>query len=334
MTDDARFKPAWWLPGPHLQAVGARLLRPRGRVEVERERFDLADGDFLDLDWTKEAAGVRPPDDAPIVLALHGLEGSAASDYVHEMVRAMARLGLASVTLNFRSCSGEMNRLARFYHSGDTADAAHVIGVVRSRWPGRALGAVGFSMGGNVLLKHMGECGQHDLKGLEVDAAAAISVPFDLTAGIDTIERGFGRLYQRYFLRRLRRKLRLKADILRDEVDLNQLVGVRTLRAFDDLGTAPLHNFLNSADYYRRSSCKPYLPAIRKPTLLIHAEDDPFQPPEALPRREVAENPHLQAIFTTTGGHVGFVSGPPWAPEFWAESTAASFLAKTLGGRP
>lgn len=303
-------------------------------MEIERERLELADGDFLDLDWTTEAAGFRPSDDAPIVIVLHGLEGSAASDYVHEVVRCMARRGLASAALNFRSCSGEMNRLARFYHSGDTGDAAHAIGLVRSRWPSRKLGAVGFSMGGNVLLKHLGECGLDRRTEHEVDAAAAISVPFDLTAGIDTIERGLGTLYQRYFLRRLRRKLRLKGEILRDEVDLDRLLRVRTLRAFDDLGTAPLHDFLNSADYYRRASSKPYLPAIRIPTLLIHAEDDPFQPPEALPRKEVAENPQLEAAFTATGGHVGFVSGTPMAPRFWAESTAAAFLAEKLGAGP
>jgi predicted alpha/beta-fold hydrolase len=223
-----------------------------------------------------------------------------------------------------------MNRLARFYHSGDTADAAHAIVLIRRRFPGRSLGAVGFSMGGNVLLKHLGECGQADRSDAEVEAAVAISVPFDLTAGIDTIERGLGRLYQLYFLRRLRRKLALKGDVLREEVDLDRLLRVRTLRAFDDLGTAPLHDFLDSADYYRRASCRPYLEAIRVPTLLIHAEDDPFQPPDALPHQEVASNPALEAMFTSTGGHVGFVSGPPWAPRFWAESTAAEFLADHL----
>ncbi len=334
MGENTTFRPAWWLPGPHLQAVGARLLRPRGGVDVERERIELPDGDFFDLDWTIEAAGIRLPDDAPIVLVLHGLEGSAASDYVHEMVRRLARHGLASVALNFRSCSGEMNRLARFYHSGDTADAAHIISLIRTRYPSRSLGAVGFSMGGNVLLKHLGECARDDREDLEVDAAAAISVPFDLTVGIDTIEGGLGRLYQLYFIKRLRRKLRLKGDILRDEVDLDRLLEVRTLRAFDDLGTAPLHDFLDSADYYRRASSKPHLRAIRKPTLLIHAEDDPFQPREALPRHEVDGNPHLEALFVATGGHVGFVSGPPWAPEFWAEARAASFLARHLRSEP
>lgn len=333
MTAHGSFKPAWWLPGPHLQAVGARLLRSTQGVEIDRERIELDDGDFVDLDWTVSAAGIAPPDNAPLVLVLHGLEGSATSDYVQETIRSLASRGLATTALNFRSCSGEMNRLPRFYHSGDTADVALVISRLRRRYPGRPLGAVGFSMGGNVLLKHLGECGRDDRPDVEVDAAAAISVPYDLTTGINTIERGLGRLYQLYFLRRLRRKLRLKGDILRDEVNLDRLLQVRTLRAFDDLGTAPLHDFLDSADYYRRASSKPHLTAIRKPTLLIHANDDPFQPPEALPREEVSQSPFLTALFAAHGGHVGFVSGSLWAPHFWAESAAADFLVNQLGDR-
>ncbi|MGB6992284.1 MAG: alpha/beta fold hydrolase, partial [Thermoanaerobaculia bacterium] len=158
MTSETSFRPAWWLPGPHLQAVGARLLRSKRAVTFQRERIELADGDFVDLDWTAEAEGNRPDETAPLVLVLHGLEGSASSDYVLETVRALARRGLASAALNFRSCSGEMNRLARFYHSGDTADVAVVVTAIRYRFPERPLGAIGFSLGGNVLLKHLGEC--------------------------------------------------------------------------------------------------------------------------------------------------------------------------------
>ncbi|PWB73351.1 MAG: hydrolase [Holophagae bacterium] len=324
------FRPAWWLPGPHLQAVGARLLRPRGRVRCERERFELADGDFVDLDWVIEAGGRSPDRDAPLVLVLHGLEGSSSSDYVLSIHCALASRGLASLALNFRSCSGEPNRLPRFYHSGDTGDAAAVLRLLRERFPARRIGAVGFSLGGNVLLKLLGECGGGGREGLAPDAAVAISVPFDLSAGIITLEHGLGPLYQRYFLRKLRRKLRLKAALLRGHVDVDCLLAVRTLRDFDDLATAPLHGFANSADYYRRASSKPVLGAIRVPTLLIHAADDPFLPSSAIPRAEVEASPHLNAIFPDHGGHVGFVSGPPWAPVFWAEQTAATFLAARL----
>jgi predicted alpha/beta-fold hydrolase len=327
---EREFRPAWWLSGPHLQAVGARLLRSRRGVRFERERLELWDGDFVDLDWAVEADGWTPGEAPPLVLILHGLEGSASSDYVLQTIRSVARRGLASAALNFRSCSGEMNRLARFYHSGDTADTDAVIAMLRERFPHRKLGAVGFSLGGNVLLKHLGECSRRNRNRGAVDAAVAISVPFDLARGIQTLELRWGRWYQRYFLRKLRRKVRLKAHLLQETVPVDRLLRVRSLRAFDDLGTAPLHGFADSDDYYRRASSKPYLPDIRRPTLLIHSVDDPFLPAGAVPRREVADNPHLEACFTDAGGHVGFVTGPPWAPTFWAEATAADFLAEQL----
>ena len=328
--DDQHFNPAWWLPGPQLQTVGARLLRPRRGVQYERERLELVDGDFVDLDWVVDADGRSPDRDAPLVMVLHGLEGSSSSDYVRSTHRALVRQGLASLALNFRSCSGEPNRLPRFYHSGDTGDAAAVLALLRDRFPARRIGAIGFSLGGNVLLKLLGECGGGVREGLAPDAAVAISVPFDLSAGITTLERGLGPIYQHYFLRKLRRKLRLKADTLRGHVDVDALLAARTLRRFDGLGTAVLHGFRDAADYYRRASSKPYLAAIQVPTLLIHAADDPFLPASAIPRAEVEANPHLDAVFPEHGGHVGFVSGPPWAPVFWAEQTAAAFLANRL----
>lgn len=330
MSGELEFAPAWWLPGPHLQAVGARLLRSRDGVRYERERLELPDGDFVDLDWVVEVDGRSPDRDAPLVLVLHGLEGSSSSDYVRSTHRALAQRGLASLALNFRSCSGEPNRLPRFYHSGDTGDAAAVLALLRERFPARQIGAVGFSLGGNVLLKLLGECGDGERERLAPGAAVAISVPFDLAAGITTLEQGLGPIYQHYFLRKLRRKLRLKAALLRGHVDVDALLAVRTLRDFDDLATAPLHGFADSADYYRRASSKPFLEAIQVPTLLIHAADDPFLPALAIPRAEVEANPHLDAIFPEHGGHVGFVSGTPWAPVFWAEQTAAAFLANRL----
>jgi predicted alpha/beta-fold hydrolase len=264
------------------------------------------------------------------VLVLHGLEGSSSSDYVLETHRALARRGLASLALNFRSCSGEPNRLPRFYHSGDTGDAAAVLTLLSDRFPARRIGAIGFSLGGNVLLKLLGECGMGGPEVVALGAAVAISVPFDLSAGITTLEQGLGPIYQRYFLRKLRHKVRAKRTILQGHVDVEALLAVSKLRNFDELGTSRLHGFADSADYYRRASSKPFLEAIRVPTLLIQAADDPFLPSSAMPRAEVQANPDLNAIFPEHGGHVGFVSGPPWAPVFWAEQTAAAFLANRL----
>jgi predicted alpha/beta-fold hydrolase len=324
------FRPAWWLPGPHLQAVGARLLRSRGGVQYERERLELDDGDFVDLDWVVEAGGRHADERAPLVLVLHGLEGSSSSDYVLSTHRALARHGIGSVALNFRSCSGEPNRLPRLYHSGDTGDIAAAIAHIRGRFSDRPLGAVGFSLGGNALLKYLGERGAAGQEDAAPDAAVAISVPFDLSAGITALEQGLGPLYQHYFLRRLRRKVRAKRATLDGHVDVDALVAVRRLRDFDDIGTSRLHGFVDSSDYYRRASSKPFLPSIRVPTLLIHAVDDPFLPGHAIPRAEVAANPFLEAVFPSHGGHVGFVGGPPWRPVYWAEQTAAAFLARRL----
>ncbi len=331
MAAEARdgFRPAWWLPGAHAQTLGARLLRSRRGVRLRRQRLELSDGDFLDLDWAVRDGG----DETPLVLVLHGLEGCAESGYTFEMYRALHRVGLDAVGLNFRSCSGEPNRLARMYHSGETDDLRLVLRELSRRYPARPLGAVGFSLGGNVLLKHLGEQGQRGTQGRErLRSAAAISVPFDLAAGAERINRGFSVVYQTYLVRRLRRKVRAKTTVLTPHIDVPRVLRARTFREFDDLGTAPLHGFADADDYYTQSSSRRFLGHIRIPTLLIHSRDDPFLPAEAVPERLVRQNPHLDARFTTTGGHVGFVTGPPWAPGFWAERTAATFLARQLGG--
>jgi uncharacterized protein len=330
MDGDHSFRPAWWLPGPHAQTLAGNLLRRRGGVETERERLELEDGDFLDLDWAVSVAGVRPDPGAPLVLVLHGLEGAASSTYVLEMQRALAAVGLASVALNFRSCSGEPNRLPRFYHSGETGDLARALASLGQRLPARRLGAVGFSLGGNVLLKYLGERGAAGERA-GVEAAAAVSVPFDLAAGLGKLERGASRLYHRYLLRKLRRKARAKAATLSGRVDLEALLAVRSIRDFDERLTAPLHGFRDSADYYARCSSSQFLASIRVPTLLLHSADDPFLPAAAVPRREVESNQFLEAHFPSRGGHVGFVAGPPWRPHFWAERTAAAFLRRRLG---
>lgn len=327
------FRPAWWLPGPHAQTLGARLLRLRvGEGRLRRERIELPDGDFVDLDFADADAT------APLVVVLHGLEGSARSGYALELYRALGGVGLQAVGLNFRSCSGALNRLPRLYHSGETGDLAFVLRWLADRFPGRTLGAAGFSLGGNVLLKYLGEVGGSGARAAadgpdpapRVRAAVAISVPFDLAAGAQRLERGFSRAYRRYLVGKLKRKTLAKAALLDGLVDLKHVRRSRSFAEFDDAATAPLHGFADAQDYYARSSSAGYLAAVRTPTLLIHAVDDPFLPEAALPRAAVAGSASLQAEFTQGGGHVGFVAGPPWAPVFWAERRAARFLAGWL----
>ncbi len=322
------YRAPWWLRGPHAQTIGGKFLRPDPGVPLRRERLELPDGDFLDLDF----AGARD-DDAPIVLVLHGLEGSTRRHYMLVTYHELLARGLRPVGMNFRGCSGEPNRLPRFYHSGDTDDLRYVLEHLAGRFPGVPMGAIGFSLGGNVLLKYLGEEG--DAANRRLRAAVAISVPFDLAAGAATLERGLmGRIYTEYFLRNLRKKVRAKANLLEGLIDVEATLRARTLRAFDDAATAPLHGFADSADYYRRASSAPYLEQIRVATLLLQAEDDPFLPPNAIPRSAIAGNRFLVPGFTERGGHVGFMT--PAAPRrlgFWAEEEAARFVEARLVAR-
>lgn len=324
------FRPAWWLRGAHAQTILGRYLRLRHPLALRRERVDTPDGDFVNLDFAVDGAGreeVRPGE--PLAVVLHGLEGSSASGYVLQTLRELAARGIRGVALNFRSCGGEPNRTPRFYHSGDTGDLAFVLGLLGERWPGSPLGAVGYSLGGNVLLKYLGERGEES----RVRAAAAVSVPFDLGAGATRMERGMGRFYTWRFLTSLRAKYHAKREMLDREVDGARVLAARTFREFDDAATAPLHGFRDAEDYYARSSSAGYLDRIRVPTLILHSTDDPFLPTEAVPREAIRANPFLAEGFTDAGGHVGFVGGTPWAPEFWAEGEAARFLAEHLAGR-
>lgn len=321
-----RFTPAWWLPGGHAQTIGGRLLRHAGDVSFRAERVETPDGDELVLEYT--SVGGRPPDPAaPLVLTLHGLEGSAHSNYTAELARALAAHGVRSVGLNFRSCGGIPNRTARFYHSGETGDLALVIEHLRRRHGG-PLAAVGFSLGGNVLLKYLGERQTTDAAG--VAGAAAISVPYDLAESAARIDGGAGRIYARFFLRSLRQKVLAKRAMLEELVDMERVLAARTVQEFDDALTAPLHGFTDAADYYARSSAGPYLPAIRVPTLLIHAGDDPMAPGDLVPREAIAANPCLTLLMPEEGGHVGFVEGTPGHRHLWAEDAAAEFVAGEL----
>ena len=323
------FRPAWWLPGPHLQTLGARFLRSRLDVPTHRERFELPDGDFVDLDFAFEPPPSNGTDPRPLVLVLHGMEGSARSGYALEIYRVLREHGMAAVGLNFRSCSGELNRLPRLYHSGETEDLQRVLLALTRRFPGRRRGAIGVSLGGNVLLKYLGETGRAARSQLE--AAVAVSVPFDLSAGADALLRPGGRLYSTYLLRRLRWKVEAKRGIMPVEVDVTRALRARSIREFDDAATAPLHGFRSAEDYYQRSSSAGYLEAIRIPTLLLHSRDDPFLPQARLPRQAIEANPDLTAVFTSRGGHIGFVArSSPMRPFFWAEQEAARFAATHL----
>lgn len=323
-TSEYTYTPAWWVPGAHLRTLWGKLIRRPPPLTTRVERWATPDGDELALHRVdpidrSSAHGGR-------LLVLHGLEGTIESHYLRGILAQARQSGWAADALIFRTCNGEVTRARRLYHSGETTDLDFVVQRLVRENQGQPLALAGFSLGGNVLLKWLGERGD-DLPP-EIQSAAAVSVPFDLERGARFIERGFSRVYTRHFLRTLRSKARAKLARDPDLFDASALERARTLFAFDDAVTAPVHGFVDARDYYRRSSSIRFLHAIRRPTLLLSAYDDPFLPPSVL--REVAAiaeaNPCLVAEFHQSGGHVGFIAGQwPWSPRYYAEDRVLSF---------
>ena len=327
----APFTPPPWLRGGHAQTVAGKFLRAEPDLPLEPLRIRTPDGDFLDLE-----VGPEPAPHAPVVLLLHGLEGSTRRRYMRLAMLALLEAGVRPVGMNFRACSGTPNLRPRFYHSGETGDFRQVLATLREQMPGRAFGALGFSLGGNVLLRFLAEAGTGAPAAPgSLGAAVAVSVPYDLAAAARMLGTGgMGRLYTHYFLKSLRTKVRAKRALLESTVDVEQALAARTLRDYDEAATAPLHGFRDAADYYRQASSGPVLGDIRVPTLLIHAADDPFLPADAVPAAAVERNPWLLGAFTRRGGHVGFISAgaPLRRRPFWAEAEAARYLSHLLGG--
>lgn len=323
------YAPARWLPGAHAMTVYGAVLCPRPWPKVTRERWELPDGDFLDLDRME-----GPTPDAPLLLVCHGLEGSSRASYVRGLLALARGAGMAGLALNFRSCSGEPNRLARIYHSGETTDLAHVIARAAAERSGRPILLAGFSLGGNVIVKYLGEQGEGAPP--EVSGAAVISVPFDLTrcaAALDSP--GFWNwVYRERFLASLREKALYVARRFPGRLDPAAVRRVRSFAAFDGAVTAPLHGFASAQDYWVRSSSGPFLAAVRRPLLAISALDDPLVPAASLPLQTARRNSFVTLLTPPRGGHVGFVSGGPLRPACWAETRAMAFLADFAAGSP
>lgn len=294
------YRPPFWLPGGDLQTIWAAAL-PRPRVDYRRERWELPDGDFIDLDWLDGAPA------APLLVLFHGLEGDSGSHYARSLMAAARARVWRGVVVHFRGCGGEINRLPRAYNAGDSEEMDRVLRRLRAAEAGVRLCVVGISLGGNVLLKWLGEQGEAALP--VVDAAAAVSAPLDLPAAGAALDRGFNRVYTARFLRTLKRKALAKLDRFPGLYDRAALAAAGRMRRFDDLVTAPLHGFRDAEEYWRRSASKPHLKAIRVETLVLNARNDPFMPGEVLPMpHEVSDRVTLD--FPDAGGHVGFVTGP------------------------
>jgi predicted alpha/beta-fold hydrolase len=318
------FTPAWWLRGPHAQTIWGRLTRPHRAVALRREVLITPDDDDLVLDHLDAAESQLH------FILLHGLEGSSNSVYMQGLLSAIARRGFSASAVNFRSCAEGLphNRRPRFYHSGETTDFDFVVRTLRAREPDKKLVAIGASLGGNALLKWLGEHpGQTDIA-----AAATLSVPYDLRAGGDLLEQGWGPFYVARFLASLRKKA---VDVTRRfpevKLDLEAVRRSNSFRTFDDAVTAPLHGFRDADDYYDSSSSIHFIGRITTPTLCISADDDPFVPLDAIKRARAAASPTVDFRITRGGGHTGFIAGrAPWRPQYWAEEMAVQWIVKTV----
>jgi predicted alpha/beta-fold hydrolase len=302
-----------------------KFFRPRPPLPTRLERWDTPDGDFIELHRLDGKPG------APRLFFLHGLEGTVRSHYVSGFFAEAQRRGWAADLLLFRGCGDEPNRGPRFYHSGETADLAFALERVEAESPTSPIVLAGVSLGGNVLLKYLGERG--DSLSDRIRAAAGVSVPFDLEKGARYISQGFSRVYDRHFLRTLRRKALAKLERYPDLFDGADLERAQSIYEFDDAVTAPVHGFESAHDYYNRSSSLNFLARIRVPTLLLSAVDDPFLPRSVLDevRDIAATNDALTLEFPTRGGHVGFIGGcVPWRPIYYAESRVCEFLSQAL----
>jgi len=300
-----------------LQTIFPSLFRRVKGVRYRRERIDTPDGDFLDLDWSETGA-------RRLVIISHGLEGNSGRSYVLGMARAFNRRGWDALAWNMRGCSGEPNRLLRSYHSGATEDLEAVIAHVQKNLPRyRVLALIGFSLGGNVTLKYLGE--RSEAVSPLIVGAVAFSVPCDLASGAREMAKGRNRIYMSRFIRLLHEKIRAKMALMPGRINDDGYDQVKTFFDFDDRYTAPLHGFKDAEDYWRRSSSKQFLPAVKVPTLMVSAKNDPFLGPECYPVSEASDHPMVHLEIPSWGGHVGFVSFNEEG-EYWSEARAASFL--------
>ncbi|MBB3220464.1 YheT family hydrolase [Pseudoduganella umbonata] len=307
----------FWLPNGHFQTIYPAKCIPKPAVRFRRERWDTPDGDFIDVDFVDGVPG------QPFVVLFHGLEGSSDSHYCRALGKELMERGWSGAIPHFRGCSGELNLAPRFYHSGDAAEVDWVLRRLQPRATGKFY-ACGVSLGGNALLRWLGES-QHSAE--FVDAAVAVSAPLDLARGGEALGRGFNRLYQRMFLETLKPKCAAKLAHFPGLFDLNAMQAARDLYTFDNVVTAPLHGYRNTDDYWNRASAKHVLGDITVPTLVLNALNDPFLPGIHLPRRA---SKHVVLDYPEEGGHVGFATGRLPGSLMWLPRRMVHFLE---GGR-
>lgn len=315
------YRPLWFLFNRHLETIVPSLTRKVKGASYKRTRLELGDGDFLDLDWL---SGERRRE--KLVIISHGLEGNSTRHYSLGAAKYFYERGWDALAWNCRSCSGELNRLARFYHHGDTADLGLVIGEATGMGY-KSIVLIGFSMGGSFALKYLGEKGTNIAT--EVKGSVSFSVPCDLAAGGRALDGPGNGFYRRRFIGKLRRKLVEKSKRFPTEIDVARIASVKTFDEFNNCYTAPLHGFRDSDDFYRKASCLPYLADIRVPSLLVNAANDPLLTPECYPVSVAEKSDYVYLEIPRRGGHVGFAL--PGKEKSWMEVRAFEFVTQVIG---
>ena len=324
MIIESEFQVPWWLNNSHLQTIWSSAFRRTKTSETNHQRVELTDGDFIDLEWLVNDVN----NDAPVLLLLHGLEGSIDSTYIQGLLQSSHAKTWNTVVMHFRSCGPELNRLPRSYHSGETEDLSEILDIIKKQHPHSKIMVAGFSLGGNVLLKYLGESANHS----KIDIAAAVSVPFLLSAASTRLDKGFSRFYRNRLLKELKKKTNDKLKLFNTNFTLTaaDIEKINTFYDFDDQVTAPLHGFKNGEDYYQRSSSRQFLKSIKRPTLILHSKDDPFMTREVVPKEEELSE-KVQLELSSCGGHVGFVTGKyPWQASYYIDERLPNWFLEQL----
>ncbi len=300
----------------HIQTIFPSRFRKVTDVRYTRRRISTPDDDFIDLDQSLKGG-------ENAVIVVHGLGGHSYRAYMLGMIKAFNKTGWDGIAVNLTSCSGEPNRLLRFYHSGSSDDLDTVVNYVCANYSYRNIALIGFSLGGNLVLKYLGEKG--DSVSPLLRGAAVFSVPCDLATSVDLLDSPVNAIYRKRFLRILHSGIKAKMAIMPDRLNDDDFASIRTLREYDNRYTAPIHGFENAADYYRKCSCKPFIPRVTIPALMINARNDPFLSEACYPKEEARDNKHFFLDIPNSGGHVGFVSFNRNG-EYWHETQAVSFI--------
>ncbi|MBL4942431.1 MAG: hydrolase [Colwellia sp.] len=319
----SKFKPAWWLRNAHFQTLAAKFFRRKHKLVTNTETLELPDGDFIDLAWTEQP---QKNNTRPIVVMLHGLEGSKDSHYAKGMLTAIKDRGWIAVLMHFRGCSGKPNRQASSYHSGDIRDIGYLTEHLMARYQQCVFSVLGFSLGGNVLTRYLAKVPNNPYR-----CAAVICAPLDLASCSARINQGLSRFYQKYLLQMLKdstlKKITTKVI---NNIKETQLKAIKTIHDFDEQVTAPLNGFTSAQHYYQQASGSQVIEKIQQPCLFIHAADDPFlNHQSSLPKQKLPK--HLTFEVSNHGGHVGFIHGNnPFKPQYWLEQRVPDFLSDHL----